>query len=900
MGDGGKIMAGVSNPTNRSSMHTIIVIIAALCTAIVTKTLIINNAAAFNSSPGSTQQYVLTVAGEQSHFIAQPHAGYVLKTRDETWSTDTLKRFIKNDGDVKISPIRGLGRKGVFVVYNERSADPNVRTIKMLRIHNEFRYEAPLFSSNGEMVAIIPEIVVRVKPNTPVDQLEMLCVRAACTIKKRMEFTEKEYLIEVLGSDAEAVFLAVEKLGQAPNVEWACPNTASQPKLCSQSVSYNGPSVRQLEKDGSEQDANTPGVFPNDEYFPMQWHLHNTGQSGGTPGADIRASEAWEITTGDPNIAVAVIGIGVDSHHPDLVNNLVPGYDFWQLDDLPDPSKNERLDAHETLCAGVVAAEGNNKIGIAGVAYKCKIMPIRNHSMTSWITRDEDATALRWAAAHGADIISCSWGRSNAPVIHSAVQDVTKIGGMGREGKGCIVLFAVGIDGAKIPSGWTETYPEVIAVGATDHNDMRWHYSSYGPELDIMAPSGCDGGWCGELVTFWSTDQTGPGGYSILNSDPNILDYSEYFGGTSVSCPIVAGVAALVLSVDPDLTNLEVQRILYHSAHDLGEPGWDEYYGWGRVDARAAVEMALNPPLHLLCVDDDGTNDSGPGDSNISDPDENGSAEHPFDSIQEAIDFALDNEQIVVLAGRYTGKGNRDIDFKGKILTIRSEAGPATCVIDCQGLGRGFNFHSGEGRDTVMEGFTIINGKGDNGGAISCMNNSCPTIRNCIFSRNTALGLGGAVSNSDSAVALINCTFHANTDMFGGGAVCNFSEGMIITNCILRDNEPGEVYSFGTMDVTYSNISGGFTGEGNINVDPLFADADNGDYHLKSQAGRWEPIGENWITDEVTSPCIDAGDPNSPVGEEPEPNGGIINMGAYGGTAEASKSPSATDAKFRT
>ncbi len=93
--------------------------------------------------------------------------------------------------------------------------------------------------------------------------------------------------------------------------------------------------------------------------------------------------------------------------------------------------------------------------------------------------------------------------------------------------------------------------------------------------------------------------------------------------------------------------------------------------------------------------------------------------------------------------------------------------------------------------------------------------------------------------------------------------------------------------------MTYSNIQGGWQGQGqnNIDVDPLFADPYNGDYHLKSQAGRWDPISESWIMDVVTSPCIDAGDPASPVGDEPSPNGGIINMGAYGGTTKASKSP---------
>jgi hypothetical protein len=95
----------------------------------------------------------------------------------------------------------------------------------------------------------------------------------------------------------------------------------------------------------------------------------------------------------------------------------------------------------------------------------------------------------------------------------------------------------------------------------------------------------------------------------------------------------------------------------------------------------------------------------------------------------------------------------------------------------------------------------------------------------------------------------------------------------------------------GTPVITYSDIQGGFNGEGNIDTDPLFVDAANGDYHLMSQSGRWNPASESWIMDDVTSPCIDAGDPGTSVGLEPSPNGGIINMGAYGGTAQASKSP---------
>lgn len=146
------------------------------------------------------------------------------------------------------------------------------------------------------------------------------------------------------------------------------------------------------------------------------------------------------------------------------------------------------------------------------------------------------------------------------------------------------------------------------------------------------------------------------------------------------------------------------------------------------------------------------------------------------------------------------------------------------------------------------------------------------------------------MNNAEGAAALINCTFYANKDLLGGGAISNFSNGMVITNCILMGNEPGEILSYGTIDVTYSNISGGFTGEGNIDADPLFADAENGDYHLKSQTGRWDPNSQSWVQDDVTSPCIDAGDPNSDWASETWPHGGRINMGAYGGTREASMS----------
>lgn|GEM_PF-1118996 len=585
-------MAFISNPKVREISLMSVVVLVTLWAVPSARTTHID----------AGKEYTLMVGGEELRFTARPELGYVVKLKQDTSSIDALSRMLMGFGAVDISPIRGLGRKGTYIVYNKCPATQNDKTIKLLRIYSDIKYKSPLFSSYGETVAIIPEIVIRVKPGTEIVQVQALCDTSSCKIIKLMEFTKQEYLLEVLGPDAEAVFADVEQLGQAPCVEWACPNTASKPKLCSQSVSYSGLSDRQLEDGELGQDANNVGVFPNDEYFPLQWHLHNTGQSGGTPGADIRATEAWEITTGDPNIVIAVFDTGVDSNHPDLISNLIPGYDFVQNDDIANPVSYDIYNAHGTGCAGIIGAQGNNGMGVTGVAWNCKLMPIRVaewRTDETWYTipASDIATSFRWAATNEADIFSNSWIAlsSNQPAIHSAIVDITKFGGLGRNGKGCVFLALAGNESGPI-SSYPQKYPEVITVGAADHNDLRCSYSNFGPELDIVTSSGWqvsdeDFAKSKGIGSLWTTDLSGPAGWNF-DLDPNVLDYTAWTG-TCGACSVAAGVAALILSVEPNLTSEEVHHFLERSAKDLGDPGWDDYYGWGRVDARAALDMVL-------------------------------------------------------------------------------------------------------------------------------------------------------------------------------------------------------------------------------------------------------------------------------------------------------------------
>ncbi|MHC4284344.1 MAG: hypothetical protein ACYSWZ_15435 [Planctomycetota bacterium] len=363
-------------------------------------------------------------------------------------------------------------------------------------------------------------------------------------------------------------------------------------------------------------------------------------------------------------------------------------------------------------------------------------------------------------------------------------------------------------------------------------------------------------------------------------------------------------------------------------------------------------------------------------------------AGYDFNTIQAAINDSNDGDTIIVADGTYTGDGNRDIDFLGKAITLRSENGPGNCIIDCNGTlaekHRGFYFHSGEDYNSVVCGFTITNGYAERGGAIFIVSSS-PTVTNCIFRDSTAkywsqsiasapledtktmvndgngvhimipppdpqwrgngggitcfssnplltnckfignwaYDKGGGMRNYRSSPTLINCTFTGNSAHTGGGIAnwiscrptlvnctftsnsstngnavsCdsmnnNFPNVLKVINCILYDGgDEIRNNDNSTITVSYSNVEGSWPGTGNINSEPFFADATNGDFHLKSQAGRWNPNSESWVKDDVTSHCIDAGNPGYPLGDEPVRNGNRRNMGAYGGTAEASKSP---------
>lgn len=347
-------------------------------------------------------------------------------------------------------------------------------------------------------------------------------------------------------------------------------------------------------------------AIPNDPGFSYQWHLLNSGQGGGIPGADCNATSAWDYTWGDQNVTVAVIDDGFDLSHPDFNSHgkIVAPYDATQRDD--DPSPESLSEKHGTSCAGVAVASRGGGLTV-GIAPDCKLMPIRHSGQ---LGDYEEALAFYHAYQNSADIISCSWGPWDAYQntfwpMPSLTQRVIEICvRYGRNGKGIPIFFAAGNGNEPLDLDGYANHPNVIAVAACTNEDEKAPYSDYGKNVWVTAPSS------GGTLGITTTDRTGADGYNQMG------DYTTDFGGTSSATPLVAGLAALMMSVNPNLTVLEIKDILKNTAVKVqkGNPntrtdhwgnkysdaynadGHSEVYGWGRIDAGAAVKAAY----HLL------------------------------------------------------------------------------------------------------------------------------------------------------------------------------------------------------------------------------------------------------------------------------------------------------------
>lgn len=426
------------------------------------------------------------------------------------------------------------------------------------------------------------DAIVRFRPGTSAARIDQIAASFADRIEDRIESFDDEMISVIDDED-----LTGEQIAQAyralPEVAYAEPNY--QINLDPTEVGATAANRRNrnstLQADPALFAPATDGA-PNDPQFTDQWLLNNTGQRDGAKQADVRAIEAWKLTQGKREVVVAVIDTGVDFTHQDLSGNIwtrpanVPAYTdkelgnfadehgFNAVDNLTDPMDDN---GHGTHCAGIIGAEGDNAIGIAGVNWQVEIMPLKFLSRSGSGTTKDAIEAINYVidrkkAGVNVRIISASWGSTQKS---RALGDAIKRAG--EEG----ILFVAAAGNSSTNNDRSPHYPSnydlpnVLSVAALDRHDKLAGFSNYGAKTVHVAAPGR------EILSTWLDN-----------------DYLEA-SGTSMATPVVSGIAALMLSVEPDLSVKELRERLLNATDELPHLKGKTVSG-GRINAARALK----------------------------------------------------------------------------------------------------------------------------------------------------------------------------------------------------------------------------------------------------------------------------------------------------------------------
>lgn len=300
-------------------------------------------------------------------------------------------------------------------------------------------------------------------------------------------------------------------------------------------------------------------TLPNDSFYSNQWGLTKIG-----------APAAWDITTGGSNVVIAVVDTGIDLSHPDFScsGKLLPGWDFVHDSGFPDDDHG-----HGSHVAGIAAACANNGAGITGLAWGARLLPVKVLDSLGNGYYSNVAEGIRYAADQGARIINLSLGGpSTSVILEDAIQYAYNRGALVVAAAGNCAVGGWGCGSTLNPIFYPAAYPTVLAVAATDENDNRASFSEYHPYVAVAAPG----------LDIYSTFKDGE--YTSLS-------------GTSMATPYVSGLAALIWSLDPSSSRDQVRSVMETTADDLGSPGKDDYFGYGRINARRALAQLTSISL---------------------------------------------------------------------------------------------------------------------------------------------------------------------------------------------------------------------------------------------------------------------------------------------------------------
>lgn len=501
------------------------------------------------------------VLNSQEYPIWYSRTKVLVKFKDPASALSISPESLSNQ-ITKVMPIPSISGMAFLELASNLSKEAVDRTVAQLRQHPEVLLAHPLLlNQEGEESAGFTDLVIA-KPKDGVTESSLAAVFHANNLEVRPNQAAPDVNIYLTGPSVLTDPLAVcEILNQTGLFDYTQPNC-----------------LRFVETAGT----------PNDPLYAANWGL-----------AKMNLPAAWDMTTGCASIKIAIIDDGVQLNHPDLVGNMLPGFDATNSGTNGDHVAGEEM--HGTNCAGFAAAKGNNGIGATGVAYNSKIIPIRAFSTSpkGKVTVDQYiVSAINHAVSNkGADILSMSWGilASSIQINDAIVNALTTAAASGRSGKGTVLIASVGNDGWPVFPPVPGNVASVLMVGTSLTNDTRWAKSNYAvSQVDVVAP--------GAAVTTIA-------GSAYLNQPAE--------SGTSWSAAQVSGLAALILSVNPNLTQTEVRRIIAETADKAGgytyavgngatfaDLSHNNEMGYGRVNALKALEKAAGAPMTgpaLIC-----------------------------------------------------------------------------------------------------------------------------------------------------------------------------------------------------------------------------------------------------------------------------------------------------------
>ncbi|MFK8103707.1 MAG: S8/S53 family peptidase [Saprospiraceae bacterium] len=518
--------------------------------------------------------------------IADFHAGFIVRIADNQ-PDESLEGLVQSLSDVTVvegNPLWATQQIAILTFSPDHSAaeiasmEERLQSAASVDLVNKFYFK------DGKIGGLLPEFYVQLKQPSDLSKLQALATLHQTPILRNSKYNANLYTLSTSKSTKDSKAMA------------AIFRATDQFEL----TGYN--SMFSFNQ------------HTNDPYYATQWAINNDGVNsgpGGTVDADMDVDDAWSYTQGSASIKIGLMDSGVDTLHPDLIPNLITGFDALGEGTKGYPALVYNDDAHGTACAGIISAVADNETVISGIAPNCSLVPIRIYKTievlggaTFFSTAEAAIAAFNYALLEAkVDVISASvglndltllLGQLDTDIVESAIESALP---QSREGKGTVVFFSAGNDNTSTVA-WPARHPAIIAVGASnmcdekkdfdDCSEENWWGGDFGENLSISAPG----------VKISTIDMLPPYGYDVTTNFT-----VDFFNGTSAACPNAAGIAALMLSYNENMTGENVRFLLENSCEKVGgydygtarpSGSWSSEMGYGRVNANEAMKLVEN------------------------------------------------------------------------------------------------------------------------------------------------------------------------------------------------------------------------------------------------------------------------------------------------------------------